>query len=399
MLAPNGQDPCGHGIGCALLPWCASARRLRAAVSRSPALAAARIDLLLVIGKQEDGALAQSGRARRTHPQHSPADRVCLLSNSTEELDERDCPGVRLIHASTQLRRAVQLHVDRVVASGVMSYNPTYMHRMGKVLYKWELMRQTEYDAIVFADLDVDLMPAFGGSGESSEEVGREWAARLPELVGAARHPTLPFHLLGYGDLTSPWVAGLFWVFPPVEGPALYWEGVRVLRAPWNATHGFNRSGTPHELWGRSTVRFADGTAGGPLLHRHIFGAGWQNIDGGDLEQGLVLHMLWHRSPQRGVFVNPRRRPAHRPAHYVRSPRKPWLRALSYKAVPEGSCEYEDKMRHYYLAQLARLPLVQSPTTACAQGYEKAWEELRTRLKCDAAQIGGPGGHDRLSIF
>ena len=78
------------------------------------------------------------------------------------------------------------------------------------------------------------------------------YAVRVPAsytthrgTTGAAKHPTTPFNLLGYADLTSPWVAGLFWVFPPPDA-ALYWEGVRMLKAPWDAKLGFNCSGTPH---------------------------------------------------------------------------------------------------------------------------------------------------------
>ena len=118
MLSPNDQDPCKHGMGCALLPWCASARRLRDAITRSPILAALSVDFLLVLGKPDQGSLA----ARR--PSHDEVGKICLMSNATEELDMRDCPGVRVIHAGPQLQRVVQLHEDRVIKSGVMSYNP-----------------------------------------------------------------------------------------------------------------------------------------------------------------------------------------------------------------------------------------------------------------------------------
>ena len=442
MLAPNNQDPCKHGIGCALLPWCASAQRLRDAITRSPTLAATvSVDFLLVLGKPDSLA--------RRHRHDTASGTICLMSNATEELDTRDCPGVRQIHAGVQLRRAVQLHEERVIRSGVMSYNPAYMRRMSKVLFKWELMRQSDYAAILFSDLDVDLLPAFvrGREAEEVEKVSREWGVRLPELLSAARHPTTPFNLLGYGDPTSPWVAGLFWVFPPPEA-ALYWEGVRMLNAPWNATHGFNRSGTPRQLWGgtptvpKTLGRHADGTPSGPLLSRSIFGSGWQHVDAGDLEQGFILNMLWNRSPQLGVFVDRRQKDSHGVAHYVRSPRKPWLRAVTYDAAREDSCDaYADWMRHFYLAALVKLPLVQHPATACARAFKHAYSDMDKRLKstvCEARSVelwckklwskqlegsrsqrqkttsggskekgskhncqapyGGPGGHDRLML-
>ena len=61
---------------------------------------------------------------------------ICLMSNSTDDVDMRDCPGVRRIHAGAQLRRAAALHEKRVIRSGVMSYNPAYIRRMSKVLFK-----------------------------------------------------------------------------------------------------------------------------------------------------------------------------------------------------------------------------------------------------------------------
>ena len=439
MLAPNDQDPCKHGMGCALLPWCASAQRLRDAITRSPTLAAVSVDFLIVLGKPDS-------LARRHRHDTRSSGTICLMSNATEELDTRDCPGVRQIHAGVQLRRAVQLHEDRVIRSGVMSYNPAYMRRMSKVLFKWELMRQSDYAAILFSDLDVDLLPTFVRGQEAAEaaEVSREWEVRLPELLRAATNSSTPFNLLGYGDPTSPWVAGLFWVFPPPEA-ALYWEGIQMLKAPWNATHGFNRSGTPNQIWGgtptvpKTLGRHADGTPSGPLLSRSIFGSGWQHVDAGDLEQGFILNMLWNRSPQLGVFVDRRQKTVHSVAHYVRSPQKPWRRSLTYNAVREGSCEaYSDWMRHFYLASLAKLPLVQRPATACARAFKQAYSEIDTRLNTTACEsstlqlckgqklqgsrksarrpamkgsskkgselschppFGGPGGHDRLVVF
>ena len=449
MLAPNDQDPCMHGMGCALLPWCASAQRVRDALAASPTLAAVSVDILLVLGedaKDKDGAKKQKSK-------DSARGFICLMSNATDEVDMRDCPGVRRIHAGAQLRRAAALHEKRVIRSGVMSYNPAYIRRMSKVLFKWELMRQSDYAAILFSDVDVDLLPVFerGSDAAEAEKVSREWEVRLPELLAAARHPDTPFNLLGYGDLTSPWVAGLFWVFPPPT-EALYWQGVRMLNAPWNATHGFNRSGTPRQLWGTPAVpktlrRHADGTTAGPLLDRAIFGRGWQNIDGGDLEQGFILNMLWNRSPQLGVFFDNHKKSRHRVAHYVRgpkNPKKPWRRALTYEAVREGRCPtnqaYSDWMRHFYLSSLAELPLVQRPVTVCARAFKQAYSEVGTRLNTTSCQstsiklckarklrsqgprisarrramnglsknpseltchppFGGLGGHDLLSVF
>ena len=170
-----------------------------------------------------------------------------------------------------------------------------------------------------------------------------------------------------------------------------------------------------------------------------MFGSGWDRIDGGDLEQGFILHLLWNRSPQLGVYVDRRRKSIHSVAHYVRSPQKPWRRVLTYDAVREDSCPegqaHGDWMRHYYLAALAELPLVQRPAPACARAFKQAYSEIDTRLNTTACRttstqlchdqkiplesarparkgsrkkgselscqspFGRSGGHDRLAVF
>jgi len=443
MFSPNADNPCTGGMGCALLPWCLSARRLRDALSRSGP-PGARVDLLAIVGGRRKASTAAGAAAAEAIPQ--PPFSTCLMSNLTEQLDPSDCPGLRQVVAGAPLQLAVARHVERVVASGVMSYNPRYMRRMGQVLYKWELLRLSEYDAILFADLDVDLLPA----NAHPDRVGREWAARLPQLLEQARggdqHTTLaadgassgavpggtrpPVHVVGYGDLTSPWVAGLFWVFPPRDHGALYRQGVRVLNAPWDATKGWNRTGTPAELWGggggggsgtkgggggkggggaggNAPQRHADGSlTGHSLLHRPLFRKGWENIDGGDLEQGHFLYMLWylHGSPDgaRGAFL--RRDAAHQAAHYVRSPRKPWRRSLAYK--PELGCGYEPLHRQYYLHSLGPM---RGHRSACAAAFKRARRELTFDRAACCEQFGeaapkeplphGAGGYDRLHVF
>ena len=423
LYTPNADNPCTGGIGCALLPWCLSARRLRQALlSRTmgpPDVqqqhAGWKIDLLAIVteGKSKGA----------TTNQAQPHDRgaTCHMSNRTEQLDPSDCPGLRQIVPGAQMQLAVQRHIKRVIASGLMSYNvrarpgttrdltslhahhalrpvhktnalsahhalsatlphraivcsiiaptcarcavcpsarlqPGYMRRMGCSFFKWELLRRYKYDAILFTDLDVDLLPT---APHAADLVRREWARRLPELIEqtrgggggggggsvakAAVRP--PVHVVGYGDPTSPWVAGLFWVFPPrdrAQAVALYREGLRVLQAPWDGKRGWNRTGercstlcllhpsstplirsrhfalatlpspvsvdgdalylragTPAELWGDDAPqRYADGQpTGQPLLHRRGFRPGWDQIDGGDLEQGLFLYVLWYLYP------------------------------------------------------------------------------------------------------
>ena len=201
-----------------------------------------------------------------------------------------------------------------------MSYGPAYVQSHAGVLWKWELMRLgREYDAVLFTDMDVDLAkrPSLDGARHTSQmrATVEQWIHTLPQLVARSRvePPAQPLRMLCYGDVTSPFVAGVFWVFPPV-GEQLYRDGLHVLRAPWNFSHGWNRSGTPAELF-----------ASAPGLN--IMHTSWGGIDGGDLEQGWMLYMLFYRH-QAGALMT--RTGAH-VRHYVwGSSGKPWSRVLTW---------------------------------------------------------------------
>ena len=92
---------------------------------------------------------------------------------------------MRVLPPSKRLKSAAQSHIDRVVRSGVMSYNSSaFMSRMAVVMWKWELWRHglseeggkaSGYNAILFADLDVDVLP----SGASFQTTNSAAASQL----------------------------------------------------------------------------------------------------------------------------------------------------------------------------------------------------------------------------
>ena len=131
LLVLNEGSPCG-GSGCALLPWCASARRLQHELYQHAALS---VTLLAVHANRNDA------------PMEGPAAETCehsLLSRATERLDPHDCPGLQLVRPTQRMMRLSRAHAARVIASGVMSYHPAKIRGMWPTLWKWELTRLHE---------------------------------------------------------------------------------------------------------------------------------------------------------------------------------------------------------------------------------------------------------------
>ena len=115
------------------------------------------------------------------------------------------------------------------------------------------LTRRLKYDAILHADLDVDLLP----SPMLAHRIASEWAERLPPLVslanGGQEGGKNILRMLGFTDQTTPYNGGLFWAFPSGEakGGSFYQEGLEVLSAPWDPHLGLNRAGPPSSLFPR----------------------------------------------------------------------------------------------------------------------------------------------------
>jgi hypothetical protein len=404
-LADTSECRAEHGYGCAVLPWCASAQRLRSTLSNAGLLISVE---LLAIGNGG----RQSG---------------CRFSS----FDDRDCPGLRFVQPSSALREAASAHVQRVIDGGVMSYDQQHMQAGQVFLYKWELLRLgRELDAVLYSDLDVDLYPELlpPQPQRLPSHVALEWSVRLPKLVDARhrgrREPgrgvggvggggTAPADvggavMVGYADATTPLNGGLFWILPP-QGDDLYREGIEVLRAPWNATHGWERAGGPAALLTRG------GATTAPVGHVHITKlASWTQVDFGDLDQGLLLYMLYLKN-RRGAFMS--RHGQHTARHFVRGiDGKPNQRTLAYGSRSFGGvrgCSWDNLKRYAYLS--AALPeLVEAgssasssaPMSPCARRYRRVAGHLKRHLNasacCDALGAAGPRGHfgnDMVPVF
>lgn len=441
LFAPDPGARCGRGVACAVLPWCAGARRLEGALRAGGF--AGEFELIAIHGRRASwrrGGSMGISTAGSIGASGAPCDKPA------EELSAADCAW-RLVEPTAAMAAAARAHVRRVVKGGVMSYNPVYMAKMGPTLYKWELMRmgrgrggdsadgangangaggaarsdaggELGFDALLFSDLDVDLLPSHDVSAAA---VAAEWRTALPPLIRQSRGSASSsgkrrLRVLGYGDVTSPFVAALFWVFPPAadggtgsggrgDADVLYWRGVEALRAPWNATHGFNQTGTPRQLFGRRASRHAAKVAsaadanadalstppplmapdGRPLVIRH---GGWDQIDGGDIDQGLLLYMTHHVDASYGLM---RRQGVHRARHYNRQgANKPWLQVLSAPATfssgvdaddPVTACSRESLRLRAYVDSVGPLQGVGSP---CAAAFRRVSAVLDRQLNATA---------------
>ena len=309
-----------------------------------------------------------------------------------------------------------------------MSYNSSaFMSRMAVVMWKWELWRHglseeggkaSGYNAILFADLDVDVLPS-GASFQTTNtaaasQLANEWSTELPKLVAASKKADGP-SIVGYGEVTTPLNAGLFWVLPPSDDGKLYRDGLQVLKSKqWNATHGFMLAGTPLELFRDKPMRHADGTLLTDRKGRHevIRSKGWDEIDGGDLEQGFFLYMLYLRHT-RGAFTH--RSGTHYVRHYVRFKNgKPWVRVLGWRdpnketnvAAASVECSWENLKRIAFLRNALPASTSTAATTPCGRAFATVRSGLEGRL--DAArcceQLGfdapiGQYGGDVVHVF
>lgn len=405
LVAVSDQNPCTTGYQCALIPWCYSATRLQQLIEQSTPHSLS----LYVLMPGSD----YSQLYTRTHV--APGKR-CLLNEDTEFSDLRNCPHAGLVSLDPQLTKLIDAHKARVIKSGVMSYSPQYIRRMTHTLHKWKLLSMTRehaLDAILFADVDVEVCPTeVCHSLAGRRLVSDEWNARVAALVAESRTNGSEFVVLGAGDVTTPFNAGLFWVFPSALTRRVYHQGLALLRSPWNFSHGFGRLGTPRELWQ------ADRASN---VHSKFF-RGWDAIDGGDLDQGLFLAAL-HAKRKLLRLRAWKRASKHKAVHYVTGPRKPWFRALYYKAiVPNATLEecesnqHEHRMRYFYLNSFktvrsgpADLAEHDAPTE-CSLAFQTAraeLEEFENYSTCCASRHGKPcarmygqrGGHILLNVF
>ena len=380
-------DPC-KGAGCAVLGWCNNARRLAATLGVS-------MDLVVITITDTEESQRHRGRSAS-----SPTGSCSRVDAATERLSALDCPNLRHIHPKPRLIHAAQAHVRRAAAAARHRGDEAralYIERLGPTLYKWELIRHAEYDAVLFSDLDVELLPL----QHDAALLRAEWATQLPLLVAAARGA--PGMMVGSADSNTPLNSGLFWLFPPRDSH-LYERGVAVLNAPYNHSHGYNLSGVPAQLFAGVDLRHADG---GVLMYAgqpaRIDEAQWL-FGSAEVEQGFFLYMLYYLA-RVGRYV--RRGGVHHVRHYVKDTGKPWNKVIDEELVVAAGPDHPPicnrrTMHRYSLLRTMRLAREQAGSACGALLWRALAQMDALNISCCSgfrSKIEADYGFDVVPVF
>ena len=255
-------DPSLAKWGCSLLGWCQSARRLREALPPRWT-----VDLLMLTTAATPSTLAQA-----------------------------DCPEIVVTLVPPQLRRAARSCAYQLMGEGGMadrradgSVRPNPLRSgggdpHGVTLFKWALLSLHSYDAILFADLDVDLAPDWSRTFSI-----RQWWQRWMRVF--VSHPSLRF--ISAPDHSAPFNMGTF-LLAPRNTSAIYKDGLAVLRrCDFSDTDGWAAVGSLGSLrlpTPRSAARLAGRGGAGSA------GAGG-TIGGGTSAGGAGSATVLHTAP------------------------------------------------------------------------------------------------------
>lgn len=153
---------------------------------------------------------------------------------------------------------------------------------MRTALFKWQLFAMTDYDVVLFSDVDVELVPL-------ADTDPKRAAASWNRLISRFARTAAP-KLLANSDVASPFNAGVMFIRPSRR---LFAEGLAVVRScRFNKSHGW-------ELAGVSPAAVAPNP-----YSLHTKAAPWDFVGAGS-DQGLYLFMGWVRHPGVGEYGRP----------------------------------------------------------------------------------------------
>jgi len=195
-------------------------------------------------------------------------------------------------------------------------------------MYKWLVFGLVQYQLIIYADLDVELLRP----EQSPRVVGERWRSTFHVAAPPSRTP----RVLSDKDMESPFNGGLWTLAWP--STALYERGLALMhRVQWNESDGFDHAGSPRELYS------SRGELHWRLSETRMLRSNTWDFSMGDCDQAFLFHTLHLTSPvgadfepvamtdgdpdtQRvGIGSHGRRMPGliHTARHYYSHP-KPW---------------------------------------------------------------------------
>lgn len=223
-----------------------------------------------------------------------------------------DCPDAAIVPIAPAVRRAMRecaLAHSRGAAPGAS-------HDLN--MLKWTAISLVDYELVLYADVDIDLMP----SNELIGTAARRWSELARTLESAARRKDgWQPQLVANADAMAPFNGGLWLVRPSA---ITFEDGLATLRAcRFNSSHGWEHAGSPRALG--LTPRHADGEpvtsdVGDRPLENDAYRRNDWSFVGGDVDQGFWFYMFFVRQ-QSGAYFRYGR--AHKVLHWRAWP-KPW---------------------------------------------------------------------------
>ncbi len=182
-----------------------------------------------------------------------------------------------------------------------------YVHETGYFKrinsYKWQLLALTQFDVVLFADADLEVMPI---AEQPAAAAGRAWARTINALL---RAPTVT--IVANPDGHAPLNTGFMLLKP---SRALFDEGVRVMRGcRFSYDFGWDHVGRPRTLGVSPALlddRLRDGggrSAGGVSRWRSTRAFKRNNwfFPSSECDQGFFFYMLYVRNATGAYGVEP----------------------------------------------------------------------------------------------
>lgn len=278
------------------------------------------------------------------------------------------------------------------------------MH-LGSAMIKWQVFSMTEYDLVLFCDVDISLttrewLARFRAKPDNFAARWRGLVTRMttrPLCIHAdcrANDSWAPALATAGRDHSSPVNTGLFFARPSIP---LYRDGIAVLRGcKFTGERGWQNVGSPRALLasGLRASRVDGSALGGGGGNLSDTEAGKKNtwlFAGGEVDQGYFWYMVYLRHDA-GAYLDPDAASSHRPMHWWGSGcnGKPWvmgsrteLRRLN-RSRPECVA--------YRYGYLMRTLLADPSASRCARALWAQRREVEELEAADPAAWGSSAG-------
>ena len=261
----------GYSVKCALMQWCQSVRRVQRSLPSSWS-----VDRLVIAARVD----------------------AVWVNTSAGCVMHAVQPGPELAASADACARRLAV-TSRSMAGGRGGASSGYVHESATfkriASLKLHLFALVEYDIVVFADADAELMPYSEGDVAAASLF---WTSVVGQLQDDER-----VSVLANPDTISPLNGGLMLLKP---NRSLLDAGLEVLgRCRFNETHGWDLTGRPRSLRvaplllrGQHAVPSASGRSRD--MHRALERTraykrnDWQ-FTGADCDQGLLFYLLYVR--------------------------------------------------------------------------------------------------------